>query len=71
MRHCSISCLALNRPLDTAETGTVCCDTRQMGMEAVNLFLARCQNPTGPKQHPFLPPVLLERDSIADLAASL
>lgn len=50
---------------------TVCCDTRQMGIEAANLFLARCQNPTGPKQHLFLPPVLLERDSVADLISSL
>ncbi len=44
---------------------TVCCDTRQMGIEAANLFLARCQNPTGPKQHRYLPPVLLERNSVS------
>lgn len=46
---------------------TVCCDTRQMGIEAANLFLERCQNPTGAKQHRFLPPILLERDSVAVL----
>ena len=46
---------------------TVCCDTRQMGTEAANLFLTRCQNPTGTKQHLYLPPMLLERDSVAVL----
>jgi DNA-binding LacI/PurR family transcriptional regulator len=44
---------------------TVCCDTRQMGTEAALLFLERIQNPQGPKQRLFLPPILMERDSVA------
>ena len=46
---------------------TVCCNTYQMGAEAAQLFIERCQNPLGQKKQLFLPPELVERDSVMDI----